>query len=173
MNKLKIEYVPIDNIKLNPANPRKNDENVMRLIKSMEEFGWTNPILVQKSTGIIIAGHTRYKAAKEKGIKQVPIVYLDLDDTKALAYMLADNKLTELVEWDGLKLAEIFNELDQVNFDLELTGFNKDEIEDYVIGPTGFKPDESEQPRLDELSPIMVKCPKCGEEFNARENAKA
>ena len=134
--KLKIEYLPAKDLVPCPQNPRKNDEAVSSLVSSMEAFGWTNPILVRRDNNMVIAGHTRLKAAIERGVDEVPVIYLDLDETDAKTYMLADNKLTEMAEWDGLKLAEMFAELDQLNVDLDLTGFNAEEIADYVIGPT-------------------------------------
>ena len=156
---LNIEYVPITELRPNEQNPRKNDENVGRVVKSIEAFGWTNPILVRKADNTVIAGHTRLKAAIEKGMDKVPVVFLDLNETDALTYMLADNKLTERAEWDGLKLAEIFAELDQLNVDLDLTGFDKIEIEDYVLGPTGILP---EKEITEEDMEGKNECPKCG-----------
>lgn len=139
--RLKIEYAETASLIPCPANPRKNDENVDRLIKSMAAFGWTNPILVRRENNMVIAGHTRLKAAVKAGLKNVPVVYLDLSDADAKTYMLADNKLTERAEWDGLKLAEIFAELDQANVDLDLTGFESDAIEEFVAGPSSMPAD--------------------------------
>lgn len=167
-NKLKIEYVSTSTLIPSPQNPRKNDASVGAVVRSMEAFGWTNPILARRENNIVIAGHTRLKAAAEQGIEEVPVVYLDLDETDAKTYMLADNRLTELAEWDGLKLGEIFAELDELNVDLDLTGFNPEEIEDRVCGPTFAPGTLDEQGKLDELEPKIVKCPGCGMEFDAR-----
>jgi len=161
MSMLKIEYMPINQLRPNMRNPRKNDENVDRVVKSIEAFGWTNPILVRKADNTVIAGHTRLKAAIKKGMDEVPVVKLDLDETDANVYMLADNKLVERAEWDGLKLAEMFAELDQLNVDLELTGFDKVEIDEIVIGPTGMPDNEAGDNELK-----LVKCPECGFEFS-------
>jgi len=165
---LTIEYVPVSKLKLNPKNPRKNDDNVQAVVKSMAAFGWTNPILARRANGMVIAGHTRLKAAMAEGLKQVPVVYLDLDENDADVYMVADNKMVENSPWDFPKLADLLVEFDQLDVDLLLTGFSKAEIE--LIGPATFEPSEEPQSQLDQLEPVNVKCPKCGEIFNARDN---
>ena len=138
MNKLAIQYVPVDDLKLNPQNPRKNEANVEAVVKSMVAFGWTNPILVRKADKTVIAGHTRLKAAIAEGLAEVPVVYLDLNEVDAKTYMIADNKLTENVDWDLPMLADIFNDLDELDVNMDLTGFSPDEIAD--IAPATFEP---------------------------------
>jgi len=125
--KLKIEYVPATALKPNPKNPRKNDAAVGRLVNSIEAFGWTSPILASRDN-TIIAGHTRLKAAKEKGIKEVPVIYLDLDPSDAEVYMVADNRLTEIAEWDNDLLSDLMVDFKALGKELELTGFDPDKI---------------------------------------------
>lgn len=130
--KLKVDYVPIDKLQLNPRNPRIAPTSaILALKKSIEEFGWTNPVLVQKSSNIVIAGHQRIKAAKLAGLSEIPVIFLDFDDTKSLAYNIADNKLAELTDWDQ---RELILGLESLNKDLDLTllGFNKEELEQLV-----------------------------------------
>ena len=150
--KLTVEYVAIENLRPFEGNPRKNDESVDSIVKSIESFGFTNPILARRENGEIIAGHTRLLAMKQLGHKTVPVVYLDLDETDAHVYAVFDNKSVENTDWDGLKLAELFAELDQLNVDLTLTGFDTSEIEDIVIGPTGTEglTDEDDVPDVPE-----------------------
>mgnify|MGYP003131662814 CR=1 FL=1 len=167
-NTLKVEYVPVKSLKFNPKNPRKNDENVQNVVKSIEAFGWTQPILARRSNNMVIAGHTRVKAAIEKGLDKVPVIFLGMNEVDADVYMVTDNKLTENSEWDFPKLADLFVEFDQINVDLDLTGFSKEEVD--RIGGATFEPVDEPQPRLDQLDPIDVKCPKCSEIFDAREN---
>lgn len=124
---LKIKYVPTDKLKPNARNPRKNDPVVTKLVKSIESFGWTNPILSLPNQ-TIIAGHTRWKAAQQAGLATVPVIYLKMTKAQADQYMIADNKLTELAEWDTEGLAELFAEFKTQGMDLDLTGFNTDEI---------------------------------------------
>lgn len=129
MAKLQIKYVPIDALKVNPRNPRVAPTKAILAIKdSIREFGWTNPILVQKSNNLVIAGHQRIKAAKLAGLKEVPIIYLDLDDVKSLAYNIADNKLAELTDWNERELSRILESLNN-DVDLTLLGFNKEDLD--------------------------------------------
>jgi len=135
-SKLKVEYVSISKLKPFEGNPRKNDESVEAIVKSIEAFGFTNPILVRKADNVIIAGHTRLKALQQLGKKQAPVIFLDLDETDSRVYAIFDNKSVELAEWDNLKLADLFTEFDQLDADLDLTGFTTEEIDDIVVGPT-------------------------------------
>lgn len=89
---MKVQNVSIQNVKPYPKNPRDNDAGVDAVANSIKEFGWQQPIVVDNDN-VIIVGHTRYKAAKKLGMKQVPVVVADkLTDEQAKAYRLADNK---------------------------------------------------------------------------------
>lgn len=108
---LRIEYVPIDSIKPYEKNPRINDAAVDKVAASIKEFGFKQPIVVDKD-GVIIVGHTRLKAAKKLKLKKVPVAYaLDLNEEQVKAYRLADNKTNEFSDWDfdllDLELGEI------------------------------------------------------------------
>lgn len=102
----------VDVTKLTPwvKNPRKNDPAVQRVAESIRQFGFASPIIARRENGEIIAGHTRVKAAKLLGLKQVPVRYLDLDEKQAHALALADNKLGELAEWDDALLGEVLGD---------------------------------------------------------------
>lgn len=128
--KLQIEYVDPNTLCPFDGNPRTISEGGLeKLQRSVEEFGFVNPILAQKGTRIIIAGHQRVKAAQAAGLVEVPVVWLDVDDVGAKAYNIADNRLAEEAMWDEGPLAELMRELDEGAFDLTLTGFDEDEIE--------------------------------------------
>lgn len=102
-------------------NPRNNDNAVDPVAESIKEFGFKVPIVIDKD-GVIVAGHTRYRAAKKLKLKTVPcIIADDLDDEQIKAFRLADNKVGELAEWDD----ELLNQqLDEIfNIDMELFGF--------------------------------------------------
>lgn len=118
------EITPYEN------NPRKNDEAVKLVAKSIEEFGFKVPIVVDKD-GIIIAGHTRYKAAKKLGLEVVPVIRADdLSEEQVKAFRLADNKAAEVAEWDLEKLAEELQdiaEIDMDDFGFDMTAFNNEE----------------------------------------------
>ncbi len=109
-------------------NPRKHGDDIAGIVKSIEHFGWTNPILVQEGTNRIIAGHGRLEAAKNAGLGKVPVIFLKMNDEDASAYTIADNKLTEMSKWDDEALSSILEELQSCQFDLSLTGFSKDEL---------------------------------------------
>jgi DNA modification methylase len=148
--KLKVEYVPIAKLRPFAGNPRKNDETVASIIKSIEAFGYTNPILARRENSEIIAGHTRVLALEKLGATEAPVIFLDLSETDARVYSVFDNKSVENTEWDFPKLADLLTELDGLNVDLELTGFSPEEIEDIVVGPTGHEAD----PQDDEVPDV-------------------
>ena len=122
---MKVINVPINSIKPYENNPRNNDQGVDAVAKSIKEFNWQQPIVVDKDN-VIIVGHTRYKAAKKLGMKEVPVVKADnLTDEQVKAYRLADNKTGELTDWDmGLlddELADIADiDMSDFGFDLDL-----------------------------------------------------
>ena len=106
-----------------------SDVQVNQIAASITEFGFTNPILVDGAKGII-AGHGRLMAAKKLGLNQVPVVILDhLSETQKRAYIIADNKLAENAGWDEEILANELHDLKEENFDLDLIGFEDQELE--------------------------------------------
>jgi len=126
---MEIKKVNIDSLRPFQGNPKKHpQEQIDKIMKSLKEYGWTNPVLVGENN-MIIAGHARIEAAKKAGIKQVPVIYLPFSGKKAIAYALADNRLAES-DWDFNKLASLLIELDDGQFDIELTGFNEEELEE-------------------------------------------
>ena len=121
----------IKDIKPYEKNPRKNDSAVEAVASSISQFGFKNPIVID-GNNVIICGHTRYKAAKKLGLKAVPCVVADdLTEEQIKAYRLADNKVSELAEWDFNILGE---ELEGI-FDIDMTdfGFDLSENEDTEI----------------------------------------
>jgi hypothetical protein len=134
---LEIVYRSIDQIKANPKNPRLHSPKQIRQIaRSIETFGYNVPIAVDHE-GQIISGHGRLLASKLLGIKQVPTICLDhLSEAQIRAFMIADNRLTEQSTWDQNLLSEqlkILSDLD-LNFSLEVTGFEMGEIDLMVEG---------------------------------------
>ena len=129
IQKIKIE-------KLIPAlyNPRKDlqpgDPEYEKLKRSMQEFGYVEPIVWNKRTGNIVGGHQRYKILLDMGMQEVDCVVVDLDETKEKALNLALNKIQG--DWDYLKLKDVLQDLDTGEFDIELTGFDLGEIEDLM-----------------------------------------
>lgn len=122
MGKLQIEYKPIDKVIPYDKNPRQNDDAVQYVAESIKAFGFINPILLDAS-GTIMAGHTRLKAAKQLGMKEVPVVYVDdLSEEQARAFRLADNKTAEFAEWDEGLLEQELAEI--LELDMSLFGFD-------------------------------------------------
>lgn len=142
MNKLKIVYRHRKELLPYAKNARTHsDEQIMQLVASIKEFGWTNPVLVDER-GELIAGHGRVLAAEIAETEMIPtIVLAGLTDDQKRAYRLADNKLPLNAGWDEelLKL-EITTLLDS-DFDVLLTGFNQIEIDNLL---TVLEPDDDE-----------------------------
>jgi len=126
---LQIEHVDLDQLDPWKDNPRNNDHTVDELAGAIERFGWTQPIIARKDGGMIIAGHTRYKAAQKLGLKTVPVIFLDTDIVTAQLIALSDNKIGELSTWDDPKLAEILDTLQTEDADISGLGFSDEEIE--------------------------------------------
>jgi len=125
--RLSIEWTAIDRVRLNPANPRLNDEAVPHVAASLKRFGWQQPI-VAKRTGEVIAGNTRLKAAMSLGMDHVPVVYFDGPDIEAVAYSIADNRTAEFAEWNDAELVKLLEEL-RAEDALEGTGYDSEDIE--------------------------------------------
>lgn len=127
--KEQIVYKKVEELHLNKRNPRKNDKAVPEVMKSIKEFGFKNPLIVDKQ-GTIWCGNTRYKASLKLGLKEVPcIVVEDLTEDQMRKYALLDNKTNEIADWDFDLLGEELDELDMTNYDLEWDLPKDEEIE--------------------------------------------
>lgn len=127
-------------------NPRKNDDAVKYVAESIKQFGFKVPIVIDED-GVIVAGHTRYKAAKKLKLKEVPyIVADDLNEEQVKAFRLADNKVSEAAEWDFDLLGE---ELDEIlEIDMEAFGFDLDiEEEQQEVEEDDFEAELPEEPK--------------------------
>lgn len=150
---MKVEAKSIDDIKPYENNPRNNDDAVDAVANSIKEFGWQQPIVVDIG-GVIIAGHTRYKAAQKLGLKTVPVVVAkDLSEEQVKAYRLADNKSGELASWDFDMLNE---EIDNIK-DIDMSQFGFDDIEEPDLPDNFFEEDDSGNDSTDdsEDKPIL------------------
>lgn len=126
---MQIQYIKIADLKPYDKNPRKNNPAVDKVAASIKEFGFQNPVIVDKDLEVV-AGHTRLKAAKKLKIKEVPVIMVeDLTPEQIKAYRIADNKTAELAEWDNDLLIGELNELKLSDYNLELTGFDLAEID--------------------------------------------
>lgn len=128
--KLTFETWPIERCIEYARNPRKNDHAVDKVAAAIREFGFRVPICA-KSDGTVVDGHLRLKAAKKLGLAEVPVVLADdMTEAQIKAFRLSVNKMAELAEWDTELLRLEFLDLEGDGFDLELTGFDADEIAD-------------------------------------------
>jgi DNA modification methylase len=135
---MKIEYRPLAEIKPYDKNPRDNDAAVDAVAESIRRFGFRQPIVVDKA-GVIVCGHTRWKAAQKLGLAEVPVhVARDLTPEQIRAYRIADNKTAELAEWSLDLLPIELAELQGVGIDWSLLGFDSDELAQ-LLDP-GVKP---------------------------------
>lgn len=130
---MQIELRPISKLKPYAKNSRTHSKaQVRQIAQSMQEFGFTNPVLVKES-GDIIAGHGRVLAAKLIGLDEVPCVRLEnLSPAQIQAYIIADNQLALQAGWDTDILGQELLELQSIGFDLDLTGFSMDELEKLI-----------------------------------------
>lgn len=134
---------PLVSLRCDPGNARTHPAKQLRLIAaSIEQFGFINPIVID-ADGQILAGHGRYAAACQLGLAEVPTIQIDhLAPAQRRAFMLADNKIGELADWDRDLLKIQLEELDSLDFDLGLTGFSVPEI-DAILDPGAAEPEDA------------------------------
>lgn len=146
-NSIAILYRPVADLKLDSANPRLHSRKQIRqIVRSIETFGFNVPILVDKA-GQVIAGHGRLLACREMGLTEVPTIALEhLSAAQARAFLLADNQLSLNAEWDARLLGEQLKALSEadLDFDVEVTGFEAGEIDLYIEGLTVTEPAKPE-----------------------------
>lgn len=130
--RLKITYRKVGDLKPYAGNARTHsDKQIAQIATSIEQFGFTNPVLIDDADGIV-AGHGRVAAAHKLGLTEVPVIKLaHLSDAERRAYVIADNRLAELAGWDNEILAIELQSLSDMDldFDLEITGFETAEID--------------------------------------------
>lgn len=155
MKKLEIKYIPIDDIKPYKNNPRLNEDAIPYVMNSIKEFGFKNPIILDKNN-VIVAGHTRLESAKKLDMKEVPVIYADdLTEEQIKAFRLADNKVAEKSMWDYTKLDE---ELDSI-LDIDMSMFDFENIEETNLDD--FFEENIKEEEKEEIKTII--CPHCGE----------
>jgi DNA modification methylase len=148
---MKIEIVDINTIKPYENNPRKlKDSAIEKVAKSIKEFGFRQPIVVDKEK-IIVVGHTRYRASKKLGLTNVPITIADnLTPEQINAYRIADNRTNEEAEWDIELLKTELKDLQLKDFDLDLTAFDEDQLNNFLFEEKEGLTDEDAVPETPE-----------------------
>ena len=176
-NNMKVQNIPLDDIKPYWRNPRKNEGAIEAVKKSIQDYGFNQPLILDAKK-VIIAGHTRYKALLELGYKDAPCVIVDLPPAKAKEYRIADNKTSELSEWDMDALIPELREIEgvasmQVFFpDLDLQSLLEDTATVAAVTTAEIeKQQEKMENRFEEHSNavqgqyVEILCPHCGEAF--------
>ena len=173
----KVELVDLNNLIPYAKNFNTHpDEQVDQIVKSIEEFGFVNPILIDKDQGIV-AGHGRFQAATRMGLTQVPVIMLEhLTDAQRRGFILADNKIQRNSVFDENLLQEELIALSEDEIDLGTLGWSDEELADLL-------PDEVEERSVngntrvvegakefseDDFSTFDHKCPKCSFEWNGK-----
>ena len=125
-----VEAFPIKDLILNVKNPRGHgDRDIKAVMASIKHYGWTNPILVQEGSNVVVAGHGRIQAALRMGLTEAPVIFLAMTDQDAKAYTIADNRTAELSDWDLPILKDNLADLEGTGFDIGLTGFTPEELD--------------------------------------------
>ena len=131
---MNIERIPLDKLNAAKYNPRKDlkpgDVEFEKLRRSIEEFGYVEPIIWNKRTGNIVGGHQRAKVLKHLGRSEADCVVLDIDDTKEKALNIALNKISG--SWDDALLSSLMQDLELSEFDVSLTGFDELDIKEML-----------------------------------------
>jgi site-specific DNA-methyltransferase (adenine-specific) len=127
IEKSQIVWVPLNSVHLNPENPRHNDPAVEPVMRSIARFGFRVPLVVNRRTGLIEAGNTRWKAAHRMGLPEVPVIFADDDEVTALAFALADNRTAEIATWDEPALADLLRSLQEAG-ELDASGYSVEDL---------------------------------------------
>ena len=177
--------VPVESVRPHPKNPRQGD--VGAIYQSIEQTGFYGFLVVQKSTGHILAGSHRWDAARQAGMEEVPVVFVDVDDERALRILLADNRTNDLAAYDDNALLAILEDIHAAHGSLIGTGFSDEDLEELnrALNDPMFSPNvspdlELEQTTQDEVAREKERletqfegsrtlkatmCPACGTEF--------
>lgn len=156
---MEIIYKKLDEIRPYANNPRNNDNAVDAVAASIREYGFKQPIVIDVN-GEIVAGHTRLKAAKKLGLKEVPCILADdLTPEQVKAYRLADNKVAEFASWNFEILDSELSEI--IDIDMSAFGFVESEIDEDIIDEF-FESDIGDNA---ERKTKTIVCPHCGKEI--------
>lgn len=137
VQELPVEIVPIDSLNLWEGNPRINAAAIPAVRRSIEYFGFTNPILARREDRMVIAGHTRIASLREMGEDTAPVIFLDLSEADAKLLNITDNQTGQIAGWDEGKLSGAMSALGELDMDLSLTGFDVGRIRELTRDGAG------------------------------------
>lgn len=161
MESMNIIQKRLDEITPYENNPRMNDAAVESVAESIRQFGFKNPILVD-ADGVIVAGHTRHKAAQKLGLETVPVIVMDdLTEEQCKAFRLADNRVAENSVWDDEKLKQELDALAEMGVDMEVFGF----LDEVVAAAEALDLDDVLPQKAQTEDRQVCHCPKCGFQF--------
>jgi ParB-like chromosome segregation protein Spo0J len=149
------EMVSAADLQPHPDNPNRGQ--VAEIEASIETNGWFGAILAQRSSGRIVAGEHRWRAAVNAGWAELPVIWLDVDDDRARRILLADNRFATLAKWDPTALVDLLDDLSVDADGLAGTGFSQEELARLVA--RAAPPDDF--PEVDESLPVEYRCPRC------------
>lgn len=155
---MKVQNLSVDKITPYPKNPRKNEEAVSEVMRSLSEFGFQQPLVLDENNEVIV-GHTRLKAAKALGFVSVPcVIAKELNEAQIKSYRIMDNKSGEIAEWDIGMLGDEVREILNLDYDTDMTGFSENELLDLgILEDEGYSgnTDEDAVPDITE-NPVTV-----------------
>lgn len=156
---MNIQKLKIESLKPAEYNPRKDlkpeDEEYQKIVRSIKEFGYVDPIIVNKDL-TVIGGHQRLKVLKEQGYSEIECNVVDLDKDKEKALNLALNKISG--EWDNDKLEQLLAELRDTDINMDITGFSNDEIDNILKDVIGSQEDDFDlEEALEEIEEPITK----------------
>jgi ParB-like chromosome segregation protein Spo0J len=168
LGKYQIEWVPLSAVREHPKNPRIGE--VEKIAASIEANDFYTPIVAQRSTRFILIGNHRWKAAKEVGLKEVPVIFHDIADAPALAIMLSDNKSSDRSRYDQDRLIQTLEEFETMaedleELDFEASLFTTDELEKLKGIDDGYDDVEEERQEEAEYKRRVTECPRCSHIF--------
>ena len=141
------EWIDVSELKPWEENPRVNDQAVEEVAASIKRFGFGAPVVARLEDKMIIAGHTRVKAAKLLNLDKLPVRFLDLDLVDAKLLALADNRVAEVAAWDDMILQRVLIDLKDQGADLKDSGFSPDQLSAFIEDLDHPIPDQKEPER--------------------------
>jgi ParB-like chromosome segregation protein Spo0J len=136
--------VEVSRLQEHPRNPRRGEVDAIQ--ESIETNGFYGTIVAQESTGYILAGNHRWKAAVKAGLLTVPVMWVAVDDEAALRILLADNRTADLADYDNASLVELLAEIANSTGTLLGTGYDQDALDDLIAEVSGIQPEKADSP---------------------------